>query len=184
MGRTKQILPFRGQTILESVVDSAIASSLQRVVVVLGHQADEIKPILKKRDLTIVLNPNFARGLSSSLKVGLLALDEKTEAVLFLLGDQPLVTTETIDLILAAYKRSHNPIVLPVFEGRRGNPVLFSRETFCLIESLIEDYGARSLFKKYDGRILKVPVDDPAIHIDIDTEDDYRRLLRLDAKSK
>jgi molybdenum cofactor cytidylyltransferase len=180
MGRTKQLLPFRDRTILQCVVDSALASSLHRVVVVLGHQADTLLPLLNGRDVTVALNPDYRMGQSSSLKAGLRALQEETEAVLFLLGDQPLVTPEIIDRILAAHAASPGPIVIPVCEGRRGNPVLFARETFSRIEALTEDCGARPLFADYAGRILEVPVADPAIHLDIDTEEDYRRLLRLE----
>jgi hypothetical protein len=99
---------------------------------------------------------------------------------LFLLGDQPLVTPKTIDLILAAYQSSPSPIVIPVFEGRRGNPVLFRRDTFSRLEALDSDCGARPLFKEYTGLILRVPVPDSSIHFDIDTEEDYRRLLQLE----
>ena len=177
MGRTKQLLPFRGRTILQCVVDSALASSLHRVVVVLGHQADALLPLLNGRDVAVALNPLYRMGQSSSLKAGLRALQEETEAVLFLLGDQPLVTPAIIDLILAAHAASPSPIVIPVREGRRGNPVLFARETFSRIEALTEECGARPLLAEYAGRILKVPVADPAIHLDVDTEEDYRRLL-------
>ncbi len=183
MGRTKQLLPFRGQTILECVVDCALASSLQRVIVVLGHQADALEPLLKGRDVTVVINCLYDKGQSTSLKAGLRAVTEEDEAVLFLLGDQPLVTPETINRILTAYETSPaSPIVLPVFEGKRGNPVLFSRETFSRLETLSEDQGARPLFEEYAGRILPVPVADPSIHFDIDTEGDYQRLLSLECK--
>jgi molybdenum cofactor cytidylyltransferase len=107
-------------------------------------------------------------------------LDDESEAVLFLLGDQPLITPAIIDLMLASYAASPSPIVMPVFAGRRGNPVLFSRETFSRIRALNEDSGARPLFEEYAGRILMVTVADPAIHLDIDTEEDYRRLLELE----
>ena len=179
MGRTKQLLPFRGQTILECVVDSALASSLQRVIVVLGHQAEVMEPLLRGRDVTVVFNPLYDSGQSSSLKAGLREVTEETGAVLFLLGDQPLVTTGTINRILSAYETAPtSPIVMPVFEGKRGNPVLFSRATFPRLETLSVDCGARPLFEEYAGNILLVPVTDPFIHFDIDTEEDYRRLLR------
>lgn len=182
MGRTKQLLPFRGKTILECVVDSALASSLHRVIVVLGHQADEIEPLLKKSNVAIVRNSSYARGQSSSLNAGLRSLDAETEAVLFLLADQPLITPKIIDLILEAYAATPSPIVLPVCAGRRGNPVLFSQETFPGIQALNEDCGARPLFAEYAGRILKVPVADRAILMDIDTEEDYRLLLEQDGR--
>ena len=190
MGRTKQLLPFRGKTILECVIDSALASGLHRVVVVLGHQADLLQPLLEngdphkplpeKRGVEVIVNPLYRQGQSSSLKSGLHALSEESEAALFLLGDQPLITPKLIDLILAAYQASPSPIVLPLFQGKRGNPVLFSRETFPRIEALGEDCGARLLFQEYATRLLAVAVDDPAIHFDIDTQEDYQRLLQAE----
>lgn len=179
MGRTKQLLPFRGRTILECVVDSALASALQRVIVVLGHQADMLEPLLKGRDVGVVINPDYGSGQSTSLKAGLHAVTDDADAALFLLGDQPLITPETINRILTAYQLSpSSPIIQPLFERKRGNPVLFNRETFAGIESLNGDCGARALFEEYADRILGVTVDDPAIHMDVDTEEDFRCLLK------
>lgn len=177
MGETKQLLPFRGQTLLECVVDHALASALHRIVVVLGHEADALERLLRDREVTTVVNPRYEAGQSSSLRAGLGVLTEETDAALFLLGDQPLVTPETIDLILSAFEASPSPIVIPVFAGRRGNPVLFARETFPRIQGLRGDCGARAIFTEYDGRMLTVPVPTPDILLDIDTEEDYRRLL-------
>lgn len=184
MGRTKQLLPFRGKSILECVVDSALASSLHQIIVVLGHEADRIRPLMADRAVNLVLNPDYRLGQSSSLKTGLRAVAEDTGAVLFLLGDQPLVSPALIDRILAAHAASFSPIVLPVSAGRRGNPVLFSRETFIRLEALNDDCGARPLFEEYAGHILYLSVDDDTIHFDIDTEDDYERLLLAELKGK
>jgi molybdenum cofactor cytidylyltransferase len=179
MGRTKQSLPFLGKTILEWVVDSALAASLHQVIVVLGHEAGALQSLLGSRVVDTVFNPDYCKGQSTSLQTGLKAITTKTDAVLFLLADQPLVTAETIDLILDAYRRSpESPIVLPTFEGRRGNPVLFGRETFPWIETLSEDCGARHLFTEFTERILKVPIADSSIHFDVDTEEAYRLLLQ------
>jgi molybdenum cofactor cytidylyltransferase len=178
MGRTKQLLPFRGKSVLEWVVDHALASGLHRLVVVLGHDAELLEPLLRERDVTVVVNPQYGEGQSSSLKAGLGALTDETEAALFLLGDQPLVTPEIIDRILSAYVASPSPIVMPVCEGRRGNPVLFARETFPAMLNLSGDCGARGIFEEYAGRILAVPVESRAILADIDTEEDYQRLLQ------
>lgn len=181
MGKTKQLLPFRDRTILECVVESALASSLERVIVVLGHQAEVLESLLKGREVTTVINSLYDKGQSTSLKAGLMEVSEDTDAVLFLLGDQPLVTPQTINDILSAYQASPgSPIVCPVYQGKRGNPVLFSRETFPRLRTLSEDRGARPLFEEYAGRILPVPAVDPSIHFDIDTEEDYRRLLELE----
>lgn len=177
MGRTKQLLPFRGKTLVECVVDSALASRLERLVVVLGHDAEAIEPLLNGREVTIVNNPDYRSGQSSSLRAGLQAVSGDAEAVLFLLGDQPLVTPALINRMIAAGEASDSPIILPARRGKRGNPVLFRRETFAAIAALDDDCGARSLFAAYASRLLMVAVDDPAIHFDVDTGDDYRRLL-------
>jgi len=181
MGQTKQLLPFRGRTILECVVDSALASSLHRVIVVVGHQADLLEPLLRGRAVTVVVNHHFPSGQSSSLKAGLQALTDESEAALFLLGDQPLVTPQTIDRVIAAYQASRSPVVVPVCAGRRGNPALFSRETFPSIGRLGGDCGARPLFDEYAERLLALPVPTSDILFDVDTEEDYRRLLQQES---
>jgi len=180
MGKTKQLLPFRGQTILECVVDNALKSSLHHIIVVIGHNADILEPLLTDKEVTIVRNPQFIQGQSTSIKAGLEAVTEEYDAAVFLLGDQPLVTPEIINLILDGFETSLSPIVLPVFKGKRGNPVLFSRETFQRLATLKDDCGARPLFEAYVERIFKAPVTSSAIHFDVDTEEDYRQLLSLE----
>lgn len=180
MGRPKQLLPFRGHSLLECIVDSALNSSLCKVVVVLGHRVDELRPLLANRDVTVVVNDDYQRGQSSSIQAGLRAVREDVDAALFLLGDQPLITPETIDSILDAYANSPGPIVMPLFDGRRGNPVLFDRQTFDRIERLSGDTGARVLFQEYAERIVEVPLQDPSVHFDIDTEQDYRALKKME----
>jgi molybdenum cofactor cytidylyltransferase len=179
MGCLKQLLPLRGSTILQCVVNAALESTLDQVVVVLGHQARLIRPLLLNSQVTVSLNRHFERGQSSSLKCGLRALADDVDAALFLLGDQPLIRSATIDLILSTYRNSPAPIVMPVYNGQRGNPVLFSRETFPDIAALENDCGARSLFDENSDSILRVAVSDPAIRFDVDTDQDYRDLLRI-----
>ena len=180
MGRPKQLLSFREHTVIECIVDSALNSSLYKVVVVLGHRAEELRPLLTGRDVTVILNSDYKRGQSSSIQAGLEAVREEVDAALFLLGDQPLITPETIDSILSAYANSPGPIVMPLFDGRRGNPVLFDRQTFDRIDSLSGDTGARVLFQEYADHIVEVPLQDPSVHFDVDTEQDYMTLKKME----
>lgn len=182
MGRPKQTLPFRGKTILEAVVDTALSSSLSRVVVVLGRHAAELNDLLAGRPVELVTNPDYLRGQSTSTKLGLQAVQDHADAALFLLGDQPLVSLATIESLLEAYRQQQSPIIQPVFAGRRGNPVLFGRETYAHFAALADDQGARALFKLYGGRVRQLPVPDPYIHFDIDTEADYLHLQQLEAE--
>lgn len=178
MGRLKQALPFHGKSMLECVVDNALASSLDGIVVVLGYQADLLQPLVADRDVTVIINKDYRSGQSSSIRAAMEAVPPGTGAVLFLLGDQPLVAPATINLLLEAGRESAAPIVVPVFEGRRGNPVLFGCETFSRLKSVTGERGAGQLFEEYAGRILPLPVEDEAICLDVDTEEDYGRLLQ------
>jgi len=161
---------------LESVVDTALASRLQEVIVVLGHRGDELALLLQNRSVKIARNFDYRQGQSLSVKAGLSRLDPPSDAALFLFADQPLITPEIIDRLIDAYLTSDAPIVLPVCAGRRGSPVLFARKTFTRMEHLEHDCGARPLFTEYGERILKLPIEDSAIHFDIDTEEVYQEL--------
>lgn len=182
MGRPKQTLPFRGKTILEAVVDTALASSLAKVVVVLGHHAAELSALLAGRNADLVTNADYLKGQSTSTRLGLQAVQDDADAALFLLGDQPLVAPATIESLLDAYRQQPSPIIQPVFEGQRGNPVLFGRETYAHFASLADDQGARALFKIFGERVRQIPVPDPYIHFDIDTAADYQHLQKLEEK--
>lgn len=180
MGRPKQLLPFRGQTILECVVDGALRSPLDKVIVVLGHKFESLSSLLAERDATVVLNSRYERGQGSSVKAGLREVRGEVDAVLFLLGDQPLVTWKTIGRLIDSYGRRPSPIVLPIYNGKRGNPVLFDSLLFDRLASLPDEVGARVLFHQYADRILQVPVSDPGIHFDIDTEQDFQDLRKME----
>ena len=161
-------------------MDTALASSLHRVVVVLGHSADRLASLLSNRSVTVVINGEHRDGQASSLKAGLRGLTPESDAALFLLGDQPLVSPETIDGIVAAYQRTNAPIIVPIYGGKRGNPVLFGRELFPLIEDLKGDTGARGILAGHPDMLFSLPVADPKILFDVDTEEDYRRLLEIE----
>jgi len=180
MGKLKQSLPVRGKSMLEMVVDTALASSLHRVVVVLGYHADRLAPLLSNRPVAVVINRDHRDGQASSLKAGLRELAPESDAALFLLGDQPLVSSKILDSIVAAYQRTTAPIIAPIYGGKRGNPVLFGRELFPLIENLKGDTGARGILAGHPDMLFSLPVADPEILFDVDTEEDYRRLLEME----
>lgn len=179
MGRIKQLLPFRGAPLLAHVVASARGAGLQPVVVVLGHCAARIHREVDLAGTRVVVNPDYRRGQSTSLIRGLEALPP----ALFLLGDQPLISAEVIARVLAGYRLTRAPVVLPTFRGRRGNPVLIDRSLFDRLARLTGDEGARGLFQDCAGQIQRIAVDDPGIHLDVDTWQDYQDLLALEKRS-
>ena len=177
---TKQIARFKGKFLLAWVLEHALSSRLDQLVLVLGHDADNIlkalKPQISHPRLRIVVNPNFKEGLSQSLRVGLTEVATTHPAVMFLLGDQPMVGTPTLDLLLERFWQSSKDICAPIFQGRRGNPVLITNKFYAQLFALEGDIGARQLIKANPDHLLTVKVEDPSCLIDVDTRADLKRL--------
>ncbi|MCF8105591.1 MAG: nucleotidyltransferase family protein, partial [Desulfohalobiaceae bacterium] len=176
MGRTKQILPWQGSTILGEVMRQARLSCLNPLTVVLGHEAGRITREVDLKGARVAINPDFAKGQSSSLQAGLDQLPETVQAALFLLGDQPLVTAAVIDRLVREYFELGAAVVIPVCRGRRGNPVLIDRSLFSDLMRLRGDTGARILFEKYADLVRELPVAEQGVLQDIDTWQDYQEL--------
>lgn len=177
MGKTKQLLPFGKNTLLGQVIQNARESALHEIIVVLGHRADEIEQVIDVSGTKVVRNPDYLNGQSTSLIKGLENVSPLCNAAMFLLGDQPLVTAAIINKLIAALQISPAPIVIPYCNGIRGNPVIIARPLFHRLESLSGDTGPRVLFDEFKDDILKVPVSDEAILVDVDTKEDYEDLL-------
>ena len=177
MGATKQLMPFGNTTLLGRVVQQATASRLHEVIVVLGHDAVRIMDSVDLSGTRIVKNPAYRHGQSTSIKKGIEALSSPCTAAMFLLGDQPFVTTAIIDKLIKSYQTAHRPIAIPYHNGKRGNPVIIARSLFDRLNSLSGDVGARTLFGEYRTSILRVNISDPAVVRDIDTRKDYEKLI-------
>jgi molybdenum cofactor cytidylyltransferase len=178
LGRLKQLLPWGGQTMIEHVVDTVLASAVDEVVVVLGCQAEAVQQALAGRPVRGVVNTAWEEGLATSLRAGLAAVSPQAEAVLFVLADQPRLTSPTINRLLTHYRATRCPIVVPVYRGRRGNPVLFARPLFPELLALQGDVGGRVLLEKQRAGIAEVDVGSEEIFVDIDTLVDYEAQVR------
>jgi len=172
-GSPKQLLPWKGKALLEHVLDRVLDSSVDQVVVVLGHEREAIGALVRDRGVVTVINEDWERGQSGSIRAGLHALRETCDACLFVLADQPHVTPELIDSIVARYRRTLAPIVFPVHRGRRGNPVLFARTLFPELLEMQADQGGRQVMERHENEVETVEVHDPTLFLDIDTVDDY-----------
>jgi len=181
MGSIKQLLPFRGKTILDHVIDNAHKSALHEIILVLGYSSDKVKQEIDcsgdSSNIQIVINNDFLKGQSDSLKKGLERVSCNCDGAMFLLGDQPLVTDTIINKLIYAFESSDLPIIIPYCNGKRGNPVIIAKPLFSRLESLTGDTGPRVLFKEFEHEILKVSVSEKAILEDIDTKYDYEKLV-------
>ena len=181
IGRTKQLLTFRHTTLLGQVIENTRNSRLDEIIVVLGHDAPRILNIIDLEGITVVVNEDYPKGQSTSLKAGLNYISAWSDAAMFLLGDQPLVDNQVIDTLITGFGESHKPIVIPMFDGRRGNPVIIGRELFGELGATVQgDTGARVLFNRHTDEIHFVELDRRCIHVDVDTMEDYQSLLVID----
>ena len=166
--------PSDGDTLLTHAVDVALASRARAVLVVLGYRADDCRAALGDCPATVVVNPDWARGQSTSVRAGLAALPENVGAVLFHLADLPGVTPAVMDALIERHAATLAPVVWPEYEGQRGNPVLFDRATFPELRGLTGDVGARPVLMVYarKGGVERVAVDEPGVLWDIDSPQD------------
>jgi len=179
MGETKQLLAFKGRPILEHVITNARQSNLYEIIVVLGHDTDAIQQNVDFSGTKAVTNSEYLKGQSTSLIKGVKTISPICDAAMFLLADQPLIKSNIINNIINAFEASHKSIIIPYYKKIRGNPVIVDRALFPDLNSLSGDTGPRVLFKKFKNSIFKVPIHDKAILIDVDTNDDYQKLIKL-----
>jgi molybdenum cofactor cytidylyltransferase len=181
MEASKLVAEFHGRPVVRRVAEAALASRACAVIVVTGHAREEIEAALAGLPLIFTFNPDFATGLTSSLKAGLAAAPQSGAGAIILLGDMPKIRAEAIDAILDAFQ--NNPAALaaaPTYSGRRGNPVLLSRALFGRVASLEGDEGARRLLSACDpARILEIPFADDSVTLDIDTPGDLNAARKL-----
>ncbi|MBM3566970.1 MAG: nucleotidyltransferase family protein [Alphaproteobacteria bacterium] len=152
-------------------VGAITASRAAPVVVVTGHEAEKVEAALAGLGAAVVRNPDFARGLSSSLRAGLKALDGKNvSGALVCLGDMPNVTAATLDALIAVFESGgEKDICAPVAEGRRGNPVLWPADLFGEMTMLSGDQGAKDLIARHQARLKTIPAPAAEIFTDVDT---------------
>ena len=173
--QNKLLAEYREQPLITHATESLDVDSIDSVVAVLGHDFDAISSVVQDQVDEICYNPQYEAGLSSSVRVGVTSTPaQRASAALFLPGDMPCVSPEAVSQIVGTYVRGHGEIIIPTYESTRGNPVLFDAAQFDALSTLSGDSGGRQLFASAETRRLEV--DDPGIRIDIDTEEQLRKL--------
>ena len=180
LGRPKQLLPFRGLSLLRHAAETALASVCRPVVVVLGALAERLNQELSGLPVTVAINLQWNEGLSASIRAGLTALaPERTgpDSVVIMLCDQPLISAQFLDRLVAVHHSSGRGIVASEYGGEAGVPALFSRTYFPELAALRGSRGAQPLIVKYAKDAERIPL--PEAAIDIDEHADIQRLVRL-----
>lgn len=184
LGLNKLLLPLGDEAVIRKTAKAVLASMVTEVILVTGHEEALVKLAVSGLNMRLAHNPRYAEGQSTSMIAGIEAASEDAEAYLFVLGDQPLLTPQIVNGLIALYEKSRPDalVVAPAFEGRRGNPALFAASLKDELLQASGDAGGRGIIQRLEtespGKIVfhRLPNDD--IFLDIDTEEDYEIMLR------
>lgn len=183
-GRHKLMLPLGDRPVLAHVIAATLASRAAPIIIVLGHQAEEvharITPYTAHRSITVIKNDDYMKGMSTSIHAGVRALlrrDDTPDSALIILGDQPLMTAQIIDTLIAARRATGRRIVVPLYNGQRGNPVLFAASLFAELMEITGDEGARSVVQRHRQEIATVELGDAMASYDVDTWEAYQQIV-------
>jgi len=191
VGRHKLLLPLDDRPVLAHVIDATLASITRPIIIVLGHQADQvrtqIKPNTTSPSIMLVENTDYLQGMSTSLRMGVqmlishsyrkTSLSYYVDSALILLGDQPMITPQVIDTLITAYRTTGRTIVAPLYNGKRGNPVLFDESLFPELIEVTGDEGGRTVLERHRQEVELVEMGDVPANFDVDTWEAYQQVL-------
>ena len=180
MGQPKQLLKFRGTSLLRRAIDTALAVPTEQVIVVLGHAADQLLPECTPTNATVVLNDQWMEGVSTSLRGGLAAVSSDARGVFIYPADMPLVTPEALRELAHRQQVSGRPAAMTEAGGVRGVPVFITRSLFPALMIQEGDVGGAQYLRGHPEAVEAVHFDDPDLVRDVDRPEDYARLLELD----
>jgi molybdenum cofactor cytidylyltransferase len=180
MGQPKQLLKFRGTSLLRRAIDTALAVPADQVIVVLGHAADKLMPECEATSATVVLNDQWQEGVSTSLRGGLAAVASEARGVFIYPADMPLVTPEALRELAHRQQVSGRPAAMTEAGGVRGVPVFITRSLFPSLMIQEGDVGGAQYLRAHPEAVEAVHFDDPDLIRDVDRPEDYARLLELD----
>jgi molybdenum cofactor cytidylyltransferase len=178
MGSPKMLLPIGERTIIEQTIDNVLNSMVGDIMVVLGAGHDKIRESIAECPVKYCINDDYKKGMLSSVKCGLNSLPPDIEAVLFYPGDQPLISPAVTDILITAFKSGMKGIIIPVHNRKRGHPLLVGSRYRNEIMGLDNGEGLKGLAQKFPEDVLEVEVGTPDILMDIDTQDDYLKLIK------
>jgi molybdenum cofactor cytidylyltransferase len=178
MGKSvKALLPVGGTTFIERIVSCLKTSDIGELFVVIGADSEKILRYAPMNDVRVLINDGWRLGQLSSLRLGVKNLSSSSQGLLFTLVDHPLVKEDTYSLIIGCWQSHKDKIVIPTFGGRKGHPAIFPRRFYSqILEDELPD-GARGIIRKERDSVFFVPVNDPGVVHDVDTPEDFRKLI-------
>jgi molybdenum cofactor cytidylyltransferase len=186
MGQNKLLMRFGGKSLIERAVDTLFASGIDEVVVVLGHEANQIRGQLEGKQVRLVENPDYQQGLSTSIRAGVGAV-EGAEAIMIYLADQPLLESGEIRRLILAFaeaKRAGKSIVIPFFGNERGNPVILDGSYREKVLEIAGDVGCRRIIRSHPEQVFPVQMESDHVIRDVDTPEDWRGITEQASQTK
>ncbi len=171
MQREKLLLDVGGMLMVERVISAAAGSKLDEVILI--YRRDEIREIAKHYSIRSVYNGKSQEGQSAAMKLGIAMSGPDTDAFMFLVGDQPFLNIKTINTLIECFKQGDSPIVAPLYQGRRGNPVIFSSALKQDLLGIEGDRGGRMLIERMPEKVKLVPIEESIEGLDVDTPEVY-----------
>ena len=171
-GENKLTKEIQGTPLIKHSVKNILASSIDELIVVLGHQKETIEKLINKNEkIKFVFNKDFESGIASSIKTGLNNLSEKTEAFFICLGDMPMVNPNIYNQLIKSINKRE--IIVPTYKGQQGNPVLFAKSMKEKIINISGDIGAKKILELNKDKILNLEINDQCVTKDFNTQDSF-----------
>lgn len=181
MERFKPLLPLGEHTVIEQTIATFTAAGVENIIVVVGHNADALNPILGKVPVTVVMNERYEEGMFTSIKTGVMALPKSVDGFFMMPADMPFVMPDTINKLMTTYSEQPSDVLYPTFNHKRGHPPLISRTVFNSILDSDGEGGLKRLLNHPEIHANHLEVEDEGILLDLDTYEDYlthvKRLL-------
>ena len=176
-GRNKLLIKVEGRPLIRGVVEAGLKSKADEVIVILGWEAEKIKKALEDLPCRFVVNKDYEKGQSSSVKAGLKEVGETTQAILILPGDVAKIDASSINLVIDEYARRKGSIIVAAHKSKPGHPILLDRQLFNEVEQIDEQsFGLKSVVKKHEGTVRFVEAGSSNVLRDIDTPKDLKEL--------
>jgi len=181
MGQPKPLLPLGNRTVIRYCLDTIIAAGLRDVIVVVGPESDEIAAPLSGLPVVIVKNESSESEMIASVRIGLRALEGHASGVLICLTDHPLISADTLAALVRGHQVTPDKIIIPAYRGKRGHPTLFPGS---VIEEVFSGGNLRDVIRKDPARVRIIDVGDEGVVLDMDTREDYEKIVRTFAARK
>jgi len=179
MGSPKMLLPYNGMTVIEQVINNVLSAGIRNPVIVLGADHEGILKVIRNYPVSHCYNENYRKGMLSSVKCGLFSISADCSKVLVMPGDIPMIGASVLERVIKGSRESGRGIVMPVYNGKRGHPLVFDMKYRSEVMSFPEKEGLRELAGRHPDDVMEVETDDPAVLRDIDTHQDYLNELNL-----